>query len=65
MPKLIYFMVTSLDGCTEDERGRFGWGVAGEEELHTDLCKFVSAFGTSSVACGLISNSLRSSGRVG
>ena len=64
MAKLIYFMVTSLDGYTEDERGRFGWGVAAEEELHNDM-EVVSTFGASPVTCGLISNSLRSSGRVG
>ena len=27
MAKLIYSMITSLDGYTEDERGRFGWGA--------------------------------------
>jgi dihydrofolate reductase len=46
MAKLIYSMVMSLDGYTEDEHGRFGWGVAGDEELHTDICKLVSSFGT-------------------
>ncbi|HMH15446.1 MAG TPA: dihydrofolate reductase family protein [Edaphobacter sp.] len=46
MAKLIYSMVLSLDGYTEDEHGRFGWGVAGDEELHTDICKLVSSFGT-------------------
>jgi hypothetical protein len=25
MAKLIYAMITSLDGYTEDEHGRFGW----------------------------------------
>jgi dihydrofolate reductase len=46
MAKLIYSMVTSLDGYTEDEHGRFGWGVAGDAELHSDICKLVSSFGT-------------------
>ena len=64
MAKLIYFMVTSLDGHTEDERGRFGWGVAAEEELHNDM-EVVSTFGASPVTCGLISNSLRSGGCAG
>ena len=27
MGKLIYSMLTSLDGYTEDEHGRFGWGA--------------------------------------
>jgi len=26
-PKLIYSMIMSLDGYTEDEQGKFGWGV--------------------------------------
>jgi hypothetical protein len=36
MAKLIYAMVMSLDGYIEDEQGRFGWGVAGDEELRID-----------------------------
>jgi hypothetical protein len=27
MAKLIYSMLTSLDGYTEDEHGQFGWGA--------------------------------------
>ena len=27
MARLIYSMLTSLDGYTEDEHGRFGWGA--------------------------------------
>jgi dihydrofolate reductase len=46
MAKLVYAMVMSLDGYTEDEQGHFGWGVAGDEELHIDICKLVSPFGT-------------------
>ena len=46
MAKLIYSMVMSLDGYTEDEHGRFDWGVAGDAELHTDICELVSTFGT-------------------
>ena len=64
MAKLIYFMVIALDGYTEDESGRFCWGAAGEEELHTDM-EDVSTFGASPVACGLISNSLSSGGCAG
>jgi hypothetical protein len=44
MAKLIYSMVMSLDGYTEDEHGRFGWGAAADEELHTDICKLVSSW---------------------
>jgi dihydrofolate reductase len=46
MAKLIYLMNTSLDGYTEDEHGRFGWGVAEDEELLSDICEFVSSFRT-------------------
>ena len=46
MAKLIYLMNMSLDGYTEDEHGRFGWGVVEDEELHSDICKFVSSFRT-------------------
>ena len=30
MGKLIYSMLVSLDGYTEDEHGRFGWGAPEE-----------------------------------
>lgn len=43
MAKLIYALNMSLDGYTEDEHGRFGWGA--DEELHIDICKLVSVFG--------------------
>jgi dihydrofolate reductase len=33
--KLIYSMLTSLDGYTEDEHGRFGWGAPEDEEVHS------------------------------
>jgi dihydrofolate reductase len=46
MAKLIYALNMSLDGYTEDEHGRFGWGADGDEELHIDICKLVSVFGT-------------------
>ena len=35
MAKLIYSMLTSLDGYTEDEHGRFGWGAPEDEEVHS------------------------------
>jgi dihydrofolate reductase len=46
MAKLIYSMCTSLDGYTEDEHGRFGWGVFEDEEAHTYICELVSSFRT-------------------
>ena len=35
MARLIYSMLTSLDGYTEDERGNFGWGAPAYEEVHS------------------------------
>jgi hypothetical protein len=35
MARLIYSMLTSLDGYTEDEHGRFGWGAPEDEEVHS------------------------------
>jgi hypothetical protein len=35
MGKLIYSMLTSLDGYTEDEHGRFGWGAPEDEAVHS------------------------------
>src|SRR5262245_32672388 len=35
MGKLIYSMLTSLDGYVEDEHGRFGWGAPEDEEVHS------------------------------
>jgi hypothetical protein len=34
MGRLIYSMLTSLDGYTEDEHGNFGWGTHADEEVH-------------------------------
>ncbi|MDD7967879.1 dihydrofolate reductase family protein [Actinomycetospora lemnae] len=34
MGRLIYSMMTTLDGYVEDEQGDFGWGVPEDEELH-------------------------------
>jgi dihydrofolate reductase len=46
MAKLIYSMLTSLDGYTEDERGRFGWGAPEDEEVHTYINALASSLGT-------------------
>jgi dihydrofolate reductase len=46
MGKLIYSMLMSLDGYTEDERGRFGWGAPENEEVHSYINELASAFGT-------------------
>ncbi|MGA8429677.1 MAG: dihydrofolate reductase family protein [Candidatus Sulfotelmatobacter sp.] len=46
MGKLIYSMLMSLDGYTEDERGRFGWGAPEDEEVHSYINGLASAFGT-------------------
>ncbi|RBY85648.1 dihydrofolate reductase family protein [Blastococcus sp. TF02A-30] len=35
MAKLIYSMVTSLDGYAEATEGDLGWGAADDEEVHT------------------------------
>jgi dihydrofolate reductase len=45
MAKLIYGMITSLDGYTEDERGDFGWG-APEEDVHAYINEIASSVGT-------------------
>ena len=46
MAKLIYSMLTSLDGYTEDEHGRFGWGAPEDEEVHSYINELASSFGT-------------------
>ena len=46
MGKLIYSMLTSLDGYTEDEHGRFGWGAPEEEKVHSYINALASSFGT-------------------
>ena len=45
MAKLIYSMLTSLDGCIEDEHGKFGWGAPEDEELHSYINELASSFG--------------------
>jgi hypothetical protein len=46
MAKLVFSMLTSLDGYTEDEHGRFGWGAPDDEEVHSYINKLASPFGT-------------------
>jgi dihydrofolate reductase len=46
MGKLIYSMLTSLDGYTEDEHGRFGWGAPEDEEVHWYINALASSLGT-------------------
>ena len=45
MAKLIYSMIMSLDGYTEDEHGGVGW-AAPDEEVHTHINELASSFGT-------------------
>jgi dihydrofolate reductase len=46
MGKLIHSMLTSLDGYTEDEHGRFGWGAPADEEVHSSISALASSIGT-------------------
>jgi dihydrofolate reductase len=46
MARLIYSMLTSLDGYTEDAQGRFGWGAPEDEAVHSYINELVSSFGT-------------------
>ena len=46
MGKLIYSMLQSLDGYTEDERGRFGWGAPNDAELHAYINALAAPLGT-------------------
>ena len=45
MGKLIYSMITSLDGYVSDPDGDFGWG-APEEESHEFVSELSRSFGT-------------------
>jgi hypothetical protein len=52
MAKLLYGMLTSLDGYTEDGHGQFGWGAPGDEEVHSYDNELASPVGTyNCVAC--------------
>ena len=46
MARLIYSMLTSLDGYTEDERGNFGWGAPADEAVHSYITELASSVGT-------------------
>jgi hypothetical protein len=46
MAELIYSMLVSLDGYTEDEHGGFGWGAPEDEEVHSYINELASPFGT-------------------
>ena len=46
MGKLIYSMLQSLDGYTEDEHGRFGWGAPNDAELHAYINALAAPLGT-------------------
>ncbi|MDZ4717427.1 MAG: dihydrofolate reductase family protein [Roseiflexaceae bacterium] len=46
MVKLIYSMLMSLDGYTEDEHGDFGWGAPEDEQVHSYINKLASSVGT-------------------
>jgi dihydrofolate reductase len=46
MGKLIYSMLTSLDGYTDDEHSRFGWGALEDEEVHSYINALASSLGT-------------------
>ena len=45
MAKLIYSMLTSLDGHTEDAHGHFGWARP-DEEVHSYVNQLASSLGT-------------------
>jgi dihydrofolate reductase len=45
MAKLIYGMLTSLDGNIEDEDGDFGWAHP-DEDVHSYIKELVSSVGT-------------------
>jgi dihydrofolate reductase len=46
MANLIYSMIMSLDGYTEDEHGNFGWGAPDDEEVHSYVNELASSLGT-------------------
>jgi dihydrofolate reductase len=45
MARLIYSMLTSLDGYTEDENGDFGWATP-DEEVHAYINELAAPVGT-------------------
>lgn len=46
MGRVIYGMITSLDGYTEDAQGDFSWGAPEDEELHASINVLASSVGT-------------------
>jgi hypothetical protein len=44
--KLIYGMMMSLDGYTEDEHRRFGWGAPDDEDVHSYVNQLGASVGT-------------------
>lgn len=44
--KLIYSMIISLDGYTEDEHGKFDWGAPEDESVHSHINELASSVGT-------------------
>ncbi len=46
MGKLVYGMITSLDGYVEDEYGDFGWGAPADPELHAYINQLAAPVGT-------------------
>jgi dihydrofolate reductase len=46
MAKLIYSMITSLDGYAEATEGDLGWGAADDEEVHTFIDDLYRSVGT-------------------
>ena len=46
MAKLIYSMLMSLDGYTEDAHGKFGWGAPSDADVHTYINELGSSVGT-------------------
>ena len=47
MAKLIYGRM-SLDGYTEDERSKFGWGAPDDESVHSYVNQLGASVGTTS-----------------
>ncbi len=46
MARLIYSMLMSLDGYTEDAHGDFGWGAPEDAEVHSYINELASSVGT-------------------
>ena len=46
MAELIYGMIMSLDGYTEDAHRAFGWGAPDDEGVHSYINELASSVGT-------------------